>query len=297
MGSWLSFKKGRSMRALSVRLTACFALVCMMIGLALAQQTARGTPVRQIYVEPFTTQAGSEKFRDEVIRALGNLHDVSLTQDKASADAVLGGGGSVWIKGYRSHNPQLGSVPANGSPIYNGFLSVELRDKEDQTLWSYLATPPEASGDVAKDLATQIVSKLASALNQIEVGPSAAPLSEPTTLLKGAGATFPFPVYTKWFSNYRHLDPTLQITYAAVGSEQGIRELMAGRVDFGASDSPDAVHDIAAGTKASIYFSPLSSGRLFPLSTCRDCRATSHLPLKRLPVFTWGKSQNGTTRY
>jgi phosphate transport system substrate-binding protein len=265
MGSWLSFKKGRSMRALSVRLTACFALVCMMIGLALAQQTARGTTVRQIYVEPFTTQAGSEKFRDEVIRALGNLHDVSLTRDKASADAVLGGGGSVWIKGYRSHNPQLGSVPANGSPIYNGFLSVELRDKEDQTLWSYLATPPEASGDVAKDLATQIVNKLASALNQIEVGSSAAPLSEPTTLLKGAGATFPFPVYTKWFSNYRRLDPTLQITYAAVGSEQGIRELMAGRVDFGASDSPDAVHDLAAGDESKYLFFSSVVGAVVPI--------------------------------
>src|ERR1700761_5892488 len=119
MGSWLRFQRGRSVSPLPAKLTACFALVCLMLGLAHAQQTGRGTPVRQIYVEPFATQAGSEKFRDEVIRALGNLHDVSLTQDKSSADAVLGGGGAVWIKGYRSHNPELGSVPANGSPIYS----------------------------------------------------------------------------------------------------------------------------------------------------------------------------------
>jgi phosphate transport system substrate-binding protein len=265
MGSWLSFKKGRSMRAFPVRLTACFALACMILGFALAQQTARGAPVRQIYVEPFTTQGGSENFRDEVIRALGNLHEVSLTQDKASADAVLGGGGAVWIKGYRSHNPQLGNVPANGSPIYTGFLSVELRDKDDETLWSYLATPPEASRDVAKDLATQIENKLASALNQIEVDPSAAPLSQPKTVLKGAGATFPFPVYSKWFSNYRRLDPALQITYAPVGSEQGIRELMAGRVDFGASDSPDAVHDIAAGDESKYLFFSSVVGAVVPI--------------------------------
>jgi phosphate transport system substrate-binding protein len=237
----------------------------MMLGFALAQRTAQGIPVRQIYVEPFTTQASSEKLRDEVIRALRNLHDVSLTQDQSRADAILGGGGDIWIKGYRSHNPQLGSVPANGSPIYTGFLSVELRDKDDATLWSYLATPPEASGDVAKDLATQIANKLGSALNQIEAAPSAAALFRPTTVLKGAGATFPLPVYSKWFSNYRRLDPTLQITYAPVGSEQGIRELVAGGVDFGASDSPDAVHDIAPEDETKYLFFSSVVGAVVPI--------------------------------
>jgi hypothetical protein len=95
-----------------------------------------------------------------VISELRKLNSVSLAADESSADAILGGGGEVWIKGYRSHNPQLGKVPPNATPIYTGFLSMELRDKFGKTLWSYLATPPAASDDVSKDLSAVIVKKL-----------------------------------------------------------------------------------------------------------------------------------------
>src|SRR6202451_2975372 len=142
------------------RLTVCLAFCCPMFGFTLPQQTAPANPIRRLYVEPFATQAGSEKFREDVVSELRKLNSVSLAADESSADAILGGGGEVWIKGYRSHNPQLGNVPLNGTPIYTGFLSIELSDKSGQTLWSYLATPPEASEDVTKDLSTLIVRKL-----------------------------------------------------------------------------------------------------------------------------------------
>ena len=142
------------------RLTVCLAFLCAIFGSALAWQTAPANPIRRIYVEPFATQGGSEKFREDVIAELRKMNSVSLAADESSADAILGGGGEVWIKGYRSHNPQLGNVPPNGTPIYTGFLSIELRDKNGQTLWSYLATPPAASEDVSKDLSVLIVKKL-----------------------------------------------------------------------------------------------------------------------------------------
>jgi phosphate transport system substrate-binding protein len=56
--------------------------------------------------------------------------------------------------------------------------------------------------------------------------------------LNGAGATFPYPIYSKWFSEYHKLHPEVQINYQSIGSGGGIRQVTAGTVDFGASDGP-----------------------------------------------------------
>ncbi len=58
------------------------------------------------------------------------------------------------------------------------------------------------------------------------------------TTLNGAGATFPYPIYSKWFSEYHKLHPEVQINYQSIGSGGGIRQVTAGTVDFGASDMP-----------------------------------------------------------
>jgi len=247
------------------RLSVCFAFCCAMCGPALAWQTAPANQIRRIYVEPFTTREGSEKFREDVIAELRKMNSVSLAADESSADAILGGGGEVWIKGYRSHNPQLGKVPPNGTPIYTGFLSIELRDRNGQTLWSYLATPPAASGDVSKDLSTLIAKKLVEALEQGEAPSRTAPLPQPTTILKGAGATFPYPVYEKWFTNYRRENPALQITYEPIGSAAGVRRLLANSVDFGASDSPEVFHELAPGDEEKYLFFPSVVGAVVPV--------------------------------
>jgi phosphate transport system substrate-binding protein len=253
------------MSASRFRLTVCLAFCCAMLGSALARQTAPDNHIRRIYVEPFATQAGSEQLREDLISALRKLNSVSLAADEASADEILGGGGEIWIKGYRSHNPQLGKVAANGTPIYTGFLSIELRDKNGQTLWSYLATPPEASRDISKDLSTLIAKKLVEGLEQAETPSRTAPLPQPTTILNGAGATFPLPVYEKWFTNYRRENPALQITYEPIGSEAGIRKLLANSVDFGASDSPQVIHDLAPGDEEKYLFFPSVVGAVVPV--------------------------------
>jgi len=56
--------------------------------------------------------------------------------------------------------------------------------------------------------------------------------------LTGAGATFPYPLYSKWFSEYAKVNPQVRINYQSIGSGGGIQQLKAGTVDFGASDAP-----------------------------------------------------------
>jgi phosphate transport system substrate-binding protein len=58
------------------------------------------------------------------------------------------------------------------------------------------------------------------------------------TTLNGAGATFPYPMYSKWFSKYHDAHPDIQFNYQSIGSGGGIRQVLAGTVDFGASDGP-----------------------------------------------------------
>ncbi len=58
------------------------------------------------------------------------------------------------------------------------------------------------------------------------------------TQLNGAGATFPYPMYSKWFSEYNKLHPDVQINYQSIGSGGGIRQVLNGTVDFGATDGP-----------------------------------------------------------
>src|SRR2546427_10053906 len=57
-------------------------------------------------------------------------------------------------------------------------------------------------------------------------------------LINGAGATFPNPIYTKWFDEYHKAHGNIQINYQSVGSGAGIKQATDGTVDFGASDGP-----------------------------------------------------------
>jgi phosphate transport system substrate-binding protein len=67
----------------------------------------------------------------------------------------------------------------------------------------------------------------------------ASPVPAPEqVLINAAGATFPYPIYSKWFTEYNRLHPDIQINYQSIGSGGGIRQLQAGTVDFGASDMP-----------------------------------------------------------
>jgi phosphate transport system substrate-binding protein len=66
----------------------------------------------------------------------------------------------------------------------------------------------------------------------------AAPAQIQAQNINAAGATFPYPIYSKWFDEYHKLHPKVQINYQSIGSGGGIRQLLDKTVDFGASDGP-----------------------------------------------------------
>jgi len=65
------------------------------------------------------------------------------------------------------------------------------------------------------------------------------------TKLNAAGATFPYPIYSKWFNEYHQQHPDIEINYQSIGSGGGIAQVTAGTVDFGASDGPMKDEQIA----------------------------------------------------
>ncbi len=69
--------------------------------------------------------------------------------------------------------------------------------------------------------------------------------TEAATLINGAGATFPFPLYSKWFSEFQKLDSDVQINYQSIGSGGGIRQFTESTVDFGATDTPMTKEQLA----------------------------------------------------
>lgn len=64
--------------------------------------------------------------------------------------------------------------------------------------------------------------------------------------INGAGATFPFPIYSKWFTEYGRVNPDAKINYQSIGSGGGIKQLTEGTVDFGATDSPMKDEELTA---------------------------------------------------
>jgi len=84
-----------------------------------------------------------------------------------------------------------------------------------------------------------------------------------TLLLNAAGATFPYPIYSKWFDVYHTQHPNIQINYQSIGSGGGIRQLQAGTVDFGASDGPMS-DDQLAQSKFKILHFPTVLGAVVP---------------------------------
>jgi phosphate transport system substrate-binding protein len=90
----------------------------------------------------------------------------------------------------------------------------------------------------------------------------AAPLFGQTTL-NGAGATFPNPMYQKWFSEYHKAHPDIQFNYQSIGSGGGIRQVLAQTVDFGASDGPMTDEQLSQA-KTKILHIPTVMGAVVP---------------------------------
>jgi len=89
-----------------------------------------------------------------------------------------------------------------------------------------------------------------------------------TLAINAAGATFPYPIYSKWFDVYHSQHGSIQINYQSIGSGGGIRQLIAGTVDFGASDVPmndDQMKDFQSKNGCGVLHFPTVIGAVVPI--------------------------------
>jgi hypothetical protein len=121
----------------------------------------------RIFVEPFSGKTGAAELRAELVTLLRKEHGVAVVDDARSADFILSGNGETYIKGYLGTNPRVRYLNSDAKPVYGGFLSVELKNREHDPVWSYLATPRRfGSEDINHNLAGQIAHKLAAMAEQ-----------------------------------------------------------------------------------------------------------------------------------
>src|SRR5512144_2261815 len=85
-----------------------------------------------------------------------------------------------------------------------------------------------------------------------------------TLTINGAGATFPYPIYSKWFSEYNKLHGNVQINYQSIGSGGGIRQITNETVFFGATDGP-MTNEQLQGAPGKILHFPTVLGAVVPI--------------------------------
>ena len=111
--------------------------------------------------------------------------------------------------------------------------------------------------------------------------------------LTGAGATFPNPIYSKWFAEYKKVDPSVSFNYQPIGSGGGQKQIIEGTVDFGASDGPMSDESLA---KAPVEDSAHPDGGRRGGDHLQPARR-QHAQTRRdrpSPTSTWARSPSGT---
>jgi len=255
---------------------------------ARAQAPSQLSHIKSIYVEKFGGLNGAQLLRDSLIKRLDKSGDFQVVDDKAQADAVLIGTGALWIRGYNALNVR--SPSSNRVPSYTGYLSVELTSKEGEPLWSYMATPGNLGWkSIADDLAATVVKHLADAQDNLNAPQiTAAGNKSPAVALSGAGATFPQPLYLSWFQTLKQTR-NISITYAAVGSQEGMRMLADKKVDFAASEAdPEEDYSLDAAKDRFLRF-PSVLGGVVPVYNVPDLRDDIHFSPQVLADIYLGK--------
>lgn len=85
--------------------------------------------------------------------------------------------------------------------------------------------------------------------------------ADPVVVLNGAGATFPAPLYQRWFSEYSQRHPEVRPSYQPIGSDAGVQQFVTGTVDFGASDVGMTSEEVAQ-VKRGVLFVPMTAGSI-----------------------------------
>ena len=110
-----------------------------------------------------------------------------------------------------------------------------------------------------------------------------APQSQQRLQINGAGATFPSPIYSKWFDEYHKLHPNVEINYQSVGSGAGIRQLSNQTVFFGASDAPMTDEQLKSAPGPVLHVPTVLGAELLYLHT----RSRTWMPSSSSLVRCW----------
>jgi phosphate transport system substrate-binding protein len=225
--------------------------------------------ITNVFVDSLGDRPGAAELRGNIVAELEKSHRFHVVGNQSEAQAVLAGTGEVWVKGYVSLNPRNRAINGDTQALYAGYLSIELRDKKGDTLWSYLATPhSSASPDVGRDLASLAVKKLL--ISPDDPVTAVPPGTIHATTLAAAGATFPYPLYAKWFEAFHKRFPGTEIRYDAVGSETGMKRLMEGAIDFAGSDIMITPDEFFAAGKPKFLRFPTIMGAVVPVYNLPD---------------------------
>jgi phosphate transport system substrate-binding protein len=97
-------------------------------------------------------------------------------------------------------------------------------------------------------------------------------LAQQKIQINGAGATFPYPIYSKWFSEYNKLHPNVEVNYQSIGSGGGIRQITNQTVFFGATDGPMTNDQLLAAPSKILHF-PTVLGAVLPIYNIPNVKA------------------------
>lgn len=271
-------------------------LSLFLISLPLSAQSAEKlSTVRKLYLAPFDADRDAAPVRSKLVRRLEKSRQFRLVKSADQADAVLKGSARVWVIGQVSLDPHSKSAVES---VLQGYLSIELIGRDHETLWSYLVTPSKFPwGGVPDDLARQAVIRLGSAVKQrsaYDISPEAASARANSALI-GAGATFPSPLYKKWFESFEATHPGTRISYDAVGSSEGIRRLQQGELDFAASDVPLSDQQLSQ-FPARIRQWPTALGAVVPIYNLKTVHQTLNFTSETLADIYLGKIRKWNDR-
>ncbi len=142
-----------------------FQLVSPLLFYLLMQAQTAGSvgEVHRVYVAVAAKPAlaGVER---ALARDLEKSGAIQVVQTPSQADAILSADGDIYVKGYVSLNPRSGNSPGHGEAVRAGYLSVELKGKGNETLWSFLATPRFGSTNIEHEISKQVTKELVSAV-------------------------------------------------------------------------------------------------------------------------------------
>jgi phosphate transport system substrate-binding protein len=262
-------------------------LICFSADISFGQSDTLAA-VKKLYVASLGEGTAASRTRTDLIRQLEKHHRFQIVADRVEADAVLEGNARIWTVGYVSLDTRSRK---SVDPVVEGFLSVELIGRGHQVLWSYLVTPRKfAWGGISGDLAGQVADRLIGEVKRggpVEISAADATSAVPTSL-RGAGATFPAPLYEQWFQSFHEIHPAVQIHYDAIGSAEGILELQHGQIDFGASDMPLSA-ETTAQARSEISQLPTVLGAVVPIYNLTGLRGHLNFTPEILAAIYLGK--------